>query len=402
MAERISIGIDIGSHGIKVVVAESVGDHDRARPKIIGAGFAESKGVHHGYIVEPDEASASIAAAVSAAQKSSGYKISKAYLSVGGIGLGSAIFGGTIMLSDKESVISENDVKRVLETVENELPESFILNKEILHAIPLQYKIDGKIVLGKPVGMQGGKLEAKVLFITVLSQHLNDLIDAVGACGIEIEDVMASPLAASLVVLPKQQQMAGCVLINIGAETMSASVFENGAPASLEVFPIGSVDITNDIALGLKIPLDDADRVKLSKPESVPYPRKKLEEIIGARLSDMFDLLESHLKKIGRSGLLPAGIIVTGGGSYSLYIEELAKSYLKLPAKKAQPKFDPGSKLPVLSKDGIKENIWAVAYGLCILGTSASDTNSPVNRLGLRFVSKTRANIWAWIKKILP
>lgn len=398
MAERISIGIDVGTNTVKVIVTESSSQEHKTKPKIVGIGYAESKGLRHGYIVNAEEALKSIKHAISAAEKSSGYKITKAYLAVGGIGLSSAVFGGSVSLADKDSEVTDADIKRVLEHAETELPDSFILNKEILHVIPLQFKVDGKVVLGKPQGMRGGKLEAKVLFITSLTHHLNDLIDTVSAAGIEIEDVMASPLAASLVALHKAQQVAGCVLVNIGAETVSLSVFENGAPISLEVFPIGSVDITNDIALGLKISLEDAERVKLSKPESVPYPRKKLEEIISARFSDIFDLIETHLKKIGRSGLLPAGVLMTGGGACSTFVEELAKNYLKLPAKKAAIKFDGESKIGSSVKDGS----YAVAYGLCILGTSSNDNNSPVNRLGMRFVIKTKGKLWEWVKKILP
>jgi cell division protein FtsA len=122
-----------------------------------------------------------------------------------------------------------------------------------------------------------------------------------------------------------------CILANIGAETVSIVVFENNIPISLEVFPIGSVDITHDIALGLKIPLDDAERIKLGSDTGVSVSRKKLEEIIDARLSDIFELIENHLKKIGRNGLLPAGIIMIGGGSGTPNIEEVAKATLKLP-----------------------------------------------------------------------
>lgn len=402
MAENISIGIDVGTHNVKVMVCEASSNAEKHKPKIIGLGFAPSRGLRHGYVVDVHEAAASIKTALSQAEKSSGYKISKAYLAIGGLGLSSSVFSSSISLGEKETEVTENDLRHALENAENEVPESFILNRDILHAIPLEYRIDGKPVLGKPQGMHGSKLETKVLFITCLSQHLENLIEAVGLCNIEIEDVMAAPLAGSLVTLHKTQQMAGCILVDIGAETVSASVFENGAPVSLEIFPIGSIDITNDIALGLKIPLDDAERVKISKPESVPYPRKKIEEIVGARLSDIFDLLEAHLKKIGRNGLLPAGIIITGGGSYALHVELLAKNYLKIPAKRSALKLDDENKFLTNSKEASKENIWAVAYGLCILGVSGMDTNSPVRNFGARWVKKTGRSIWGWIKKILP
>lgn len=402
MAEHISIGIDVGTHNVKVMVCESSTQSGHHKPKIIGLGFAQSKGLRHGYIVDIPEAAQSIKTAITQAEKSSGYKISKAYISIGGLGLSGAVFSSSINLGAKDSEVTEADLKHALENAETEVPESFILNREILHAVPLEYRIDGKPVLGRPQGMQGEKLEIKTLFITCLSQHVSNLIEAVGLCNVEIEDVMASPLAASLVTLHKTQQMAGCILVDIGAETVSASVFENGVPVSLEVFPIGSIDITNDIALGLKIPLEDAEKVKIAKPESVPYPRKKIEEIVGARLSDIFDLLQAHLKKIGRNGLLPAGIIITGGGSYSLHIELLSKNYLKIPAKRSGLKFDEENKFLTNSKEASKENVWAVAYGLCVLGASGENHNSLVRNFGTRWVKKTGRSIWGWIKKILP
>jgi len=402
MAERISIGIDVGTHSVKVMVCETSAPEHKTKPKIVGMGIAQTKGLRHGYVVDVDEAAKSIKTAIALAEKTSGYKISKAYLSIGGLGVSSGVFSGSLNLGEKDAEVTESDLKYVLENTENALPETFILNKKIIHAIPLQYKVDGKVVLGRPQGMEGQKLEVKVLFVTCLTQHLDNLVDAVNLCEIEIEDVVASPLASSLINLNKSQQMAGCILVDIGSQTVSATVFENGTPVSLEIFSIGSTDITNDIALGLKIPLEDAEKVKISKPESVPYPRKKIEEIVSARLSDIFDLLIGHLKKIGRNGLLPAGIIITGGGSYALHIELLAKNYLKIPAKRSQVKLEIESNPFPNSKEILKENVWTIAYGLCILGTGSTENNSPVKNLGRRWVNKTSKNIWGWIKRLFP
>ena len=166
----------------------------------------------------------------------------------------------------------------------------------------------------------------RTLLVTSLEQHLNDLVSAIENTGILVDDVMASPLAASLVMLSKTQKRAGCVLANIGAETVSIAVFENSIPISLKVFPLGSGDITNDIAIGLKIPLEEAERVKRGFTSNTNISKRKLDEIISARLSDMFGLIEAHLKSIKRNGLLPAGIIITGGGSGIADIEDLAKS----------------------------------------------------------------------------
>jgi cell division protein FtsA len=395
MARHISAGIDIGTYQIKVVVAESASENPKEGPRVIGSGSAETKGMRHGYVINIPEATKSIKMAVRQAEKMAGVKISRVYLAVGGVGLSAFISIGSLVISRADSEIGELDVTKVVEVSENEIPSSLSLNRKILHTIPLQFKVDGKIVLGRPQGMKGSKLEVRTLFITSLSHHLNDIITAAEEAGVEVEDVMASPLAASLVTLSKTQKIAGCVLTNIGSETVSIVVFENDIPISLEIFPIGSNDITNDIALGLKIPLEEAELVKLGNSRAENYSKKKLDEIIIARLSDIFELIEAHLKKIGRNGLLPAGIIITGGGSGVATIEDLAKAALKLPSKKSDLKFE-GTVRGIM-----KGSEWAVAYGLCILGLTAANDDSIVG-LGLSNIRETPNMVWKWLKKFLP
>ena len=396
MARNIAVGIDIGTYQIKVVVASAGNREEKTAPKIIGIGASESKGLRHGYIINPAEAIKSIKQALRQAEKSANIKITKAFLAVGGIGLNGSVSSGTIVTSRADSEITDLDVKKVHDVAEQEMPQSLSLNRRVLHSIPLQYKIDGKTVLGQPQGMKGMRLEAKLLFVTCLAHHLDILIEAVQECGVDVEDVMASPLAASLVTLSKTQKIAGCVLANIGAETVSIVVFENDIPISLEIFPIGSNDITNDIALGLKIPLEEAEQLKIGSTKSGDYPRKKLEEIITARLSDIFELIDVHLKKIGRNGLLPAGIIITGGGSGVTTIEDFARSALRLPSKKSNQIFES-------VKGQIKDSTWAVAYGLCILAFTNDESGSVGANLGLRRIMKsTKNSIWGWLKQFLP
>lgn len=389
MTRHIAVGIDIGSYQIKVVVAET--DPQTNIPHIIGTGIAESKGLRHGYIMNASEVVRSIKKAAAQAEKASGIQIKKAFLAVGGVGLACNTHQGTVMISRGDSEITDLDVKKVQEVCEQEIPPALSLNRKIIHIIPIAYRIDSKTVMGRPQGMKGLKLETKILFVSALEQHLNDLIAAVGEAGIIVEDVMAAPIAASLVTLSKAQKIAGVVLANIGAETVSIVVFENNVPISLEVFPIGSNDITNDIALGLKIPLEEAEKVKTGKTNT--YPRKKLEEIIGARLSDIFELIDTHLKKINRNGLLPAGIVITGGGSLTTSIEDQAKDSLKLPSRIADLITDN------LPRTQIKDSMWSVAYGLCIFGLKAGDEENPG---GIIKINKIWQKIWKWIQKILP
>lgn len=394
MSKGIITGIDIGTYQVKVVIAEENTKGDSHFPTVIGAGTAESKGMRHGYITNHSEVVRCIRQALDQAERIAKVKVRRAYLSIGGIGLSSVISHGAVIVSRADSEITDLDMKKVQAQSENEIPSAAILNKKVIHTIPIQYKIDGKPALGRPEGMKGNRLEVKTLYITCLERHVNDLIQAVEEAGVEVEDVMASPIAASLVTLTKSQKIAGCLLTNIGAETVSIAVFENNIPVSLEVFPIGSTDITNDIALGLKVPLDEAEQIKHGAITGANYPRKKLEEIVYARLSDIFELIETHLKKIGRNGLLPAGIIITGGGAGLLGIEDLAKVALRLPSKLGA--INIGGQV----SDSFKDSSWAVAYGLCIFGMNADQ--GPSIGAGIQSLKRLQSGVTNWIKQFLP
>jgi len=387
MAKSIIVGVDIGTYQIKVVVAEHI-KKARGLPKIIGTGFSQSKGLRHGYIINSNDVIRSIRQAVHQAEKTAGIKIKRAYLSVGGVGLEEMRSNGTTIVSRGDSEVTDLDINKAIDDAEEKIAQKLI-NKKVVHVIPLKFFIDGSDVLGRPQGMRGTKLDVDVLFISSLEQHLHDLISAVEDSGVTVIDVMASPIAASFVTLTKAQKIAGCVLANIGSETVSIVVFENNIPISLKIFPIGSTDITNDIALGLKISLDEAEKVKLGTLTYSDHPKKKLDEIVSARLSDIFELIEAHLKKIGKNGLLPAGIVITGGGSGIATIEDLAKASLKLPSKKASVHTAENSKL--------RDSTWAVSFGLCIWGLSADE--EPV---GITIAKQTGGTIAGWLKQFLP
>jgi cell division protein FtsA len=394
MARSIITGIDIGTYNVKVVITHGSEKTEKGLPKILGVGMAESRGIRHGYVTSLQDVTESIKLALAEAEKRAGLKVKKAFLAVGGIGLGSVTSSSSLIISRADLEITPLDVKKVMEQCEKDIAPGAILNKKIIHQIPLQYKIDGKATLGKPEGQKGSKFEVKMLYITCLEHHLNDLIQSVEEAGVAVEDVMASPIAASLITLSKSQKIAGCVLANIGAETVSIAVFENNAPSSLEVFPIGSTDITNDIALGLKVPLEEAEQIKIGAITGSSFPRKKLEEIIQARLSDIFELIEAHLKKIGRNGLLPAGIVITGGGSSLTNIEDMAKAALRLPSRIGT--FNFGRE----DKASFRDSTWAVAYGLCAFGTHA-DEDAPIDTSNIFFAKMWKA-IVDKIKQFLP
>src|SRR3989344_4471159 len=206
--QKIVTGIDVGTPQVKDVIARRP-DNPREAPQILGTGYAESRGMKKG------------------------------------------------------KVISVPDVARSLATTEGARAPSSTLNRKVIHTIPLRYSVDGMRVMGKsPIGMKGQRISVETFFITCLERHVHDLVSAVEEAGIEVEDIAASPLAASFVALNKMQKRVGCVLVNIGSETLSIIVFGDSIPMSVRVFPVGGTDITNDLALGLRISPEEAQQLK--------------------------------------------------------------------------------------------------------------------------------------------
>jgi cell division protein FtsA len=372
MRRSIACGIDIGTHTVRVVVIER--DRATSHPIVIGRGQAETSGVRLGYITSIDAVVNSVKEAVSQAENACGVKIKRAYVSVGGIGLSSETSVGSAIISRADKEVTTLDIQKAIAESEESLNLS---NKKVIHVVPTHYKLDGKEVHGKPEGMHGVKLEVKTLFVTVLKQHIEDLATAVTEAGIEVLDIVAGIVAESTLILTEKDKIAGCALLNIGAETVNLAVFENNVLISLQVFSIGGMDITKDIALGFKVALDEAEGVKLGSVIG-DYPKRKLDEIVDARLGDIFELVENHLKKIKRSGLLPGGVIITGGSSRVSQIEAVAKQYLRLPAH-AGMKAEHNA-----AKYKIRDEAWFTALGLALLanpkisgtdtGMSAGDT----------------------------
>lgn len=384
------VGIDLGSHITRVIVTEPP-VREGVFPRVLGFGRAEAGGMRHGYVVNVDEASRSLELALRAAEKSAGVEIKKAYLSLGGIGLASEILVGSHMVSRADQEVTDLDIGQAIRTSE----ESFIArnrNRKILHTIPLRYRLDGEEVLATtPIGLHGKRLEVRIACISCQKHHYDDLVRVATDAGIKIIDVIASPLALSIATLTRRQKTVGCGLVDIGAETVSLSIFENDALVSLEVFPIGSMDITNDLALGFRVPLSEAELIKLGK-DFGSLPKRKIEDIIEARLFDIFELVENHLKKIRRDGLLPAGIILTGGGSNLSSLEQISRATLKLPAAIIKVEHAIQGRRDL-------DTSWLTAYGLCILGDGAP-TVSPGD-IGRAF-SKAKKTLSGFFEQFLP
>ncbi len=359
MKQIITVGIDIGTSATRVVVCQQ---EPEGISRIVGFGIAATTGVRHGYIVNRDDVLLSLRKALRDAEVQSGIKIRQATIAIGGVGLDAQYGVGTSIVSRADAVIGKVDIEKAISDAEATLD---LKNKAMLHAYPVSFKIDGKEFPVRPEGISGLKLEVRTLFITCFQQHLEDLLGVMSDANVKVLGFTATPLATHHLLLTDLQRNFGCALIDIGAETVSVAVFENNTLISLHVFDIGSLNITKDLALGLRITPEEAESIKLGVVNFQSVPKKKIEEIVEARLSDIFELIDKYLKKMGRSGLLPAGAILIGGGSHIYNIESVAKTMLKIPVRSGFIEL-PGS------KGVIKDQNLLVAYAVATAQTDGS------------------------------
>lgn len=389
MIKNISTVIDIGSGTTKIVVAEFLKGINT--PKIIGFGESQTTGVRHGYIINKEDTIKSLRKALDMAEKTSNIKIKKAILVVDGISLKGEIGSGFSIISKSDGEVTNIDIEKAINECEKNLNQ---INKKILQIYPISFKLDGKEVFGKIEGLKGNKLEIKTFFITYSNQHLEDLIEVISKNGVEVIDIIPSSIAASSLVLNKRQKMVGVGLADIGAEIASFCVFENNTIISLQSFPIGSNDITNDIAIGMKVSLEEAEKIKTGNYGNEKTSKRKIEEIIEARLSDIFELIENHLKKIKRNSLLPSGIVWMGGGANTIGLEELSKKFLNLPSKIATTDMFGNNKTK------LKDPSWLPVLGVFLLESTENIFYSKEKKL--TFTQSIKNIIKNILKQLMP
>jgi cell division protein FtsA len=353
----ITAGIDIGSSTTRVIITEHAGSG--INPRVIGVGKSETIGMTKGYIVQEEEAARSLLQAIRMAEKMAGIALERAYVCMGGVSLETHHRSSNVNLVKRE--ITAKDIAYLHDQIQEEFLQG-IRNKSILHAIVLQYRLDGEEIFADPVGLSGSQLSADFSLVTCLTQHRDAIVSVVGKCGIDIIDIVAAPIAASVVALSKRAKTAGSALVDIGSETLSLSIFEHDALVHVAVIPCGASLITNDLALELKVSLDEAEDIKFGKKtDKLPVTKRKIYDIMEARIMDMMEIIQKKLILWNRNQLLPGGITLIGGGSHNEHIDTYARTLLKLPAQILEP----GKIIP--SKKDLDAS-WFSVYGLCLLG----------------------------------
>jgi len=346
-------GIDIGNSQVKVVIASI--NPASLRPEIIGVASATSHGLRKGMVVDMEETINDIATALQRAEAMAGVKVRRAYLAVNGLHIRTQISKGVIAVSRADNEISQNDIDRVLNAAS---VVSLPPNREIIHVIPRNYVLDGSEYVKNPLGMKAVRLEAEVFIIDGLSPYFRNIAKCVNENGIEVGGLVYAPLAASLSVLDKNQKENGVMHIDFGGGTSSLTIFEEADLIHSAILPVGSKHITNDLAVALRTSMDVAERVKiehcttseledlrkkemidlskLTSEEGYLIPKKQLVKVVDARLHELLDLVNVELKKVSRS-LLPAGVVLSGGGANLPGFVTLVKEQLRLPVRLAQP-----------------------------------------------------------------
>ncbi|MBI1971412.1 MAG: cell division protein FtsA [Candidatus Wildermuthbacteria bacterium] len=346
---QIVAGLDIGSSAIKMAVAKKKQDGDI---EILGLAQESSAGVRKGSVVKPEETADKIFSLKQRLENVSSQKIRGALVNIGGSHIILTSSHGIIAVSRADGQISKEDVERVMAAAENFPLQS---NNEVIDMFPKQFMIDGVGGTKEVVGMKGMRLEADVIAMCAFSPYVRNLTEAVLSADIEMLDMIPSPLMAAPTVLTPRQKELGVALVDLGAGTTSVSVFEEGDLLHAAVFPVGSENITNDIAIGLRTDYEIAERVKkefgtlgnsggkrlekIDVPETgiLSFSPKTLNHIIEARMKEIFVFVQKELKRIERQGALPAGVVFVGGGAKLPRLAEFAKKELKLPSRLGSP-----------------------------------------------------------------
>ncbi len=406
-------GLDIGSSAIRVVVAQRQPGGEGLH--VLGAAEGTSEGTSKGSITSIEDAVSSISATLEKAERMTGVPVEHATISINGTHVVSQESHGIVAVAKADGEIKQNDVDRVIEAAQAVATPP---NYEILHVVPRSYTVDNQHGVKDPIGMSGMRLEVDTQIIQGLTAQIKNLQKAIYRTGVNIDDMVLAVLASSLACATKRQKELGVAVLNIGAATSSLMVFEEGDVMHTKILPVGASHITNDVAIGLRISIDLAEKVKLEYGTAMPddvqkreevnladlggddllISRRHISEIIEARVEEMLKMVDRELQQIDRSGLLPAGVIITGGGAKLPGLVDLGKREFRLPVGLGFPQ---GYSSAI---DKIQDPAFTTALGLASWSAEVNGQGGMIGNIGDRFsaVGDTVGNIRRWVKGLLP
>jgi cell division protein FtsA len=379
---RIVAAIDAGSTKIATLVAQISADNltGEVSVNVVGASGVPSRGIKKGQIVDIEEAVEAIISSVEAAERMAGYSLESVYIALGGAHIHSQNSHGVVAVSDPSGEINQNDVDRAIEAASAiSLPAS----REVIHVMPREFIVDGESGVHDAVGMSGVRLEVDTHIVSAATAAVKNVKKAINEVGIQTDDLVFSGIASGEAVLSPTEKELGCVLIDIGGGTTSIVAYTDGALAYSGVIPVGARNVTNDLAIGLRVSLETAEKIKVAlstkkkdaeegdeldlEKLGVTEIRKVskktlLEGIIRPRLNEIFTMVKIELDREGLTNRIPSGVVITGGGAETAGAIDSAKRMLALPVRVGVPRGVGGL------IDDIMTPSFATAVGLLLYG----------------------------------
>ena len=411
MRSEIITGLDLGSTAARVVVGQR---DENGAPKILAAIEVPSEGVCRGTVQSVENATSSIAAAFEAAERVTGVPVDRVWVGISGDHIIFQKSKGVVAVAKPNGEIDDGDVERSIEASRAvATPPNF----EILHVIPRTFSIDNQVNIRDPLGMSGVRLEVETQIIQGLSSHIKNLTKCIYRTGVDIEDVVFSILAASEAVTSPRQKELGVAVANIGRTSTELAVFEGGDVMHTAFLPIGGDHITSDVAIGLRTSLDAAEKIKLEHGTAIPkdvgkrdeinlgdyeagedtlVSKKYIAEIIEARVEEIFEKIDGELKKIGRSGLLPSGVVLIGSTAKLPGILDIAKRKLRLPVSLGYPQ----NVTSVVDK--VNDVSFVPALGLVLWGNAVYDEGNSGFASRFKSIDKVTSQVKKWFKSLMP
>ncbi|MEK7286490.1 MAG: cell division protein FtsA [Nitrospirota bacterium] len=399
------VGLDIGTTKICVIVGEVVGDK---RIDIIGIGTHPSKGLKKGMVINIDSTVESVKRAVEEAENMAGVEINSVYTGIAGGHIQG--LNGKGVIAVKEGEISRSDIERVLDAAK---VVSIPSDREILHVIPQEFIVDGQDGIRDPLGMSGTRLEACVHIITGAVTSAQNIVKCVQRAGLETMEVVLQPLASSEAVLSAEERDLGVLVVDIGGGTTDMAIFVEGAVRHTAVLPIGGNHLTNDIAIGLRTPIQEAEKLKIrhgcaltelvKENETVEVSgvggrparimsRQLLSEIIEPRAEEIFTLVAAEIEKAGFEDKVPSGVVLTGGSSLTPGMAELCEQVLNLPTRIGAPS-DMGGLIDI-----VRSPIYSTGVGLLLYAYKNQEKKMAVSHKSGGLLSRIKEKMKEWAK----
>jgi len=404
--EKIIVGLDIGTTKICTVVGEMLEDEIN----VIGVGSHPSTGLRKGSVVNIESTVDSIKKAVEEAELMAGCDISSVYVGIAGNHIKGLNSHGIIAIKGRE--ITEMDVDRVIDAAK---AVAIPTDREIIHVIPQEFIVDDMESIQNPVGMTAIRLEAKIHIITGAVSSVRNVVKCCNKAGLEVCDIALESLVSGEAVLTKEEKELGCVIADMGGGTTDLALFKDNNLKFIYERALGGNNLTNDISIGLRTPLPEAEKIKIEHGTCIPENIKKgttievpavggrapkklsrgiLAEILEPRVEEIFSLLKMELFSNGLENNFPAGFILTGGSVVLDGISELAESVFNVPVRIGEP-----DKIGGL-KDIVKNPAYATGVGLVIFGSTSSDQKE-IKDVQVQGFSKILNRMKQWFKNII-